>query len=520
MYLFEEINSPHVGESVRKGYVDISDHMFKKYQLFEVKGDPHGQRLELWLNKDFDDLNSVGCHATLYDSEENIVSEDDAALPVGTIIGLEMSSWDDARNAVDALNYGFIEGPLSFFGQIYQPISAPVMYFGAVTDSDSIDVMKDYLKDVDNIKSTLIRDQYIRIDNESVYSFRNSNIRDFLKDYSFSSDRCLYGSIFARNSEGVYPEFYLTGERISNSLHDCIKYVAADDFSYSPELFADVPEFDMARERVSANDTSFSDSDERENLRKNIVNATYDRGSYRSRGSYASFDGNISKMGNLDIVMGVPGTDISAVCRSLSGQHHSHIIDENYIQEGLPEYDDGWGFDSVHEECKQIEDRIFDKCLASYENMILAVTDFASKSDYDRLCSLINKAKEFRYHISLSYLSCDRKTILNRNIQEFISGEERFIDPDRFIQDYFPADTDLAEMVYKSVMENRDVNEYHKYNNNVRLDENSEPTESGLKSVIYSNHSQIQVTDSNIITNRKKDQSEDIMIRPVRKFHK
>ena len=75
-------------------------------------------------------------------------------------------------------------------------------------------------------------------------------------------------------------------------------------------------------------------------------------------------------------------------------------------------------------------------------------------------------------------------------------------------------------MVYERVMENCDVNEYHKYNNNVRRDENSEPTESGLKSVIYSDHSQIPVIDSNVMANRKKDQSEDIMIRPVRKFHK
>ena len=516
MYLFEEINSPHVGELVKKGYVGISDHVFKKYQLFEVN--LYGQRLELWLNKDFDDLNSVGFHATLYDSEENIVSEDDAALPVSTIIGLEMSSWSDARNAVDALNYGFIDGPLPFFGQIYQPISAPVMYFGAVTDSDSIDVMKDYLKDVSNINSTLVRDQYIECDDETLDLIKNDDIRNFLKEV-FENKKGFNQNIFARNTDGIFPEFYLTGNRISTGMHECLKSLSDDNFVYHPDSFSKyISEFYMARERMTKNESLvlYENSDKREQLRDSIVSLIYNRGSYRNNVSYTSFDGPVSRTGRVDLVIGFQGSDLSSVSRSLSEKYYSHIIDGSYIQEELPEYDNGWGYNTVHGECKQIEDKIYEKCLTSHDNVVVAATDFTHPSDYDRICGFITKAKDSGYHVSLSYLSCDSRIALERNIQRFICGEERFIDPDKFMHDYYPADVDLAYKVYSRLIDTFPIDEYHRYENNMRLDEHSVPKESGIITAPRSDF----VSDTTEHYGDAKLSDENLRVNSVRKFHR
>ena len=226
MYLFEQVNSDYTDRVKQK---DVSEHLLHKYQLFNLSSE--NKELEVWINKDIDDLKSVSCHFTLYDIEYSIITGDDAVLPVNNIYGLEFNSREDAMNAIDSLNFGFVNGPIPFFGQIYQPVKAPVLYFGAIVDTDSLSVMKDYLSDVGDIKSVISRDQYISLDQNFLNSFKNSRIKDYLLDYF--ENRNHTDNLFARDSEGIYPEFYLTGKTISHNLHDCISAFNSDDLEFS-----------------------------------------------------------------------------------------------------------------------------------------------------------------------------------------------------------------------------------------------------------------------------------------------
>lgn len=514
MYLFDQVNSDYTDRTKKNG---ISEHLLHKYQLFDLSS--KRENLEVWINKDIDDLKSVSCHFTLYDIESSVITGDDAVLPVNNIYGLEFNSQEDAMNAVDSLNFGFVNGPLPFFGQVYQPVKDSVLYFGAIVDIDSLSVMKDYLSDVGDIKSVISRDQYIRLDPNFLNSFKNSRIKDYLLDYFENQNNT--DNLFARDSEGIYPEFYLTGKMISHNLHDCITAFNSDDLDFSRDaliyMFKDVPELDFARSKMTHMNTSAFDSEKREHLRDSITDSLLDRGSYHNEGSLEVYDGKIDRDGRLDIVLGVPGTDSTPVCKALSEEHHSHIVDENFIQKDIPEFDNGWGYKSVHAECEDIEDKALQRGFAAHENMILSTSDFADPDAYDRLFSIIDKAKDSGYHVALSFLKCDRNIILKRNLEDFINGEGRFIDPELMLKDYFlPINDDLAERVYDRFIGLDMVDEYHKYNNNVRLTEKSVPVESGL---ITADKAE-RVSENTISYNNPRKNPENIEIVPATKFHR
>ena len=108
------------------------------------------------------------------------------------------------------------------------------------------------------------------------------------------------------------------------------------------------------------------------------------------------YNGVVKREKRLDIVIGLPASGkSSSLVNPLSEYNKSLVVDSDIVKTMLPEFNEGWGADIVHEESKDINAMIYKKALSNGLNIVLPIVG-ASTSSVEMY---LNPAKELDYDI-------------------------------------------------------------------------------------------------------------------------
>lgn len=176
-----------------------------------------------------------------------------------------------------------------------------------------------------------------------------------------------------------------------------------------------------------------------------------------------SYTKNINNNARLDIIIGLPGSGKSSnLVIPISAKYGSRIIDNDFIKEHIPEYNDGWGASVVHKESQIIEYDVIDRCFQNKENIVLPKVG----SDYDKLVRLTSKAKENGYDIYLHYIKLSKEKALGRIINRFLETG-RFLEPELIEKYVNKKNGDLVDQTFEKIKHNKLISGYSKWDGDV-----------------------------------------------------
>ena len=176
------------------------------------------------------------------------------------------------------------------------------------------------------------------------------------------------------------------------------------------------------------------------------------------------YDNPIRKEKRIDVVIGLPAAGKSSVLVDpLSNAYGSRIVDCDIVKERLPEFNNGYGSDAVHEESKLINDRILQKAIESGENIALPIIG----SKYGKLVGRLEefRSKGYSIHLHLNELS------MNKSLGRMIN---RFFETGRFLKLDLPYDyQNKPTKVFNRIIAERGdlLDGYSHYSNDVRRGE-------------------------------------------------
>lgn len=183
------------------------------------------------------------------------------------------------------------------------------------------------------------------------------------------------------------------------------------------------PEVEEVHKLPSTN-TADIHTPEREQLRTEVLEKLYKRGSYSSETH--DYTGEIAHNRRIDIVIGAPAAGKSSVLvNPLSEEHKSRVIDSDDAKAELPEYNKGKGAGSVHRESSDIRNRLLDRAVDNGENIVWPTVG----DKLNKLLADIRTMKDNGYsvYLHLNELSAGKAT--GRALGRYLS-EGRFVDPE------------------------------------------------------------------------------------------
>lgn len=203
----------------------------------------------------------------------------------------------------------------------------------------------------------------------------------------------------------------------------------------------------------------------REELQENILDKLEEIGSVViDDNGEKSYNGYIECKSRLDIVIGLPASGkSSAIVDTISEEMHARIIDNDEAKKMIPEYNNGWGASTVHDESKFISNIQFQESLLQHENIVLPKVG----SDAKKLDDIIRNAKAFGYEVNIHYVDLPRDKALGRMLNRFLE-EGRFLDPQLIDKYCNEADGNKIERAYEELKKGGKIDGYSKWSNDVK----------------------------------------------------
>lgn len=157
----------------------------------------------------------------------------------------------------------------------------------------------------------------------------------------------------------------------------------------------------------------------REKIQNNIFNKMINLGSaVVDDSTNVQYNGNVKKDRRLDIVIGLPGSGkSSALVDVISAETKALVIDNDNIKKLIPEFNNGWGSDIVHEESKLIERRVFMNSLKAGKNVVIPKVGGSTR---DMVDNYIIPAVAIGYTVNVHYVELSREKALSRMLNRFI----------------------------------------------------------------------------------------------------
>lgn len=139
------------------------------------------------------------------------------------------------------------------------------------------------------------------------------------------------------------------------------------------------------------------------------------------------YNGDVEKGRRLDIVIGLPVSGkSSAIVDTISYEQHSMLIDNDEAKRQFPEFNKGWGANTVHKESQVVERAVFKEALREGRNIVLPKVG----SDADKLMTdYIAYAKDVGYKVNVHFVDLDRNKALGRMMGRFIH-DGRYLSPE------------------------------------------------------------------------------------------
>lgn len=139
------------------------------------------------------------------------------------------------------------------------------------------------------------------------------------------------------------------------------------------------------------------------------------------------YNNDVERGRRLDIVIGLPASGkSSAIVDTISYEQHSMLIDNDEAKRQFPEFNKGWGANTVHKEFQIVERAVFKEALREGRNIVLPKVG----SDADKLMKdYIAYAKDAGYKVNVHFVDLDRNKALGRMMGRFIHTG-RYLSPE------------------------------------------------------------------------------------------
>ena len=227
---------------------------------------------------------------------------------------------------------------------------------------------------------------------------------------------------------------FLTGLPVSDEMQDILercadgKYVDVEEVKATPEM--------KAAESCVSNATPTINLKDREPIQNHVFETLMNYGSISldesgkplvdSHGN-TIYNNDVEKGRRLDIVIGLPASGkSSAIVDTISYEQHSMLIDNDEAKRQFPEFNKGWGANTVHKESQIVEQAVFREALREGRNIVLPKVG----SDADKLMTdYIAYAKDAGYKVNVHFVDLDRNKALGRMMGRFIHTG-RYLSPE------------------------------------------------------------------------------------------
>lgn len=263
----------------------------------------------------------------------------------------------------------------------------------------------------------------------------------------------------------------LTGLPDSDEMQDVLdkcsagEYVDIDEVNATPEM--------KAAESCVSNSTPTINLKDREPIQNHVFETLMNYGSISldesgkplvdSHGN-TIYNNDVERGRRLDIVIGLPASGkSSAIVDTISYEHHSMLIDNDEAKRQFPEFNKGWGANTVHKESQIVEQAVFKQALSEGRNIVLPKVG----SDAGKLVkSYISYAKDAGYKINVHFVDLDRNKALGRMMGRFIHTG-RYLSP-KLIDKYAnERDGNRIAQAYEELKMMDVIDGYSKWDNDV-----------------------------------------------------
>ena len=263
----------------------------------------------------------------------------------------------------------------------------------------------------------------------------------------------------------------LTGLPVSDEMQDILERCATGEYVDVEEIKT-TPEMKAAESCVSYATPTIQLKD-REAIENHVFETLMDYGSISldekgkplvdSDGN-TLYNGDVERGRRLDIVIGLPASGkSSAIVDTISYEHHSMLIDNDEAKRQFPEFNKGWGANTVHKESQIVEQAVFKQALSEGRNIVLPKVG----SDAGKLVkSYISYAKDAGYKINVHFVDLDRNKALGRMMGRFIHTG-RYLSP-KLIDKYAnERDGNRIAQAYEELKMMDVIDGYSKWDNDV-----------------------------------------------------
>ena len=263
----------------------------------------------------------------------------------------------------------------------------------------------------------------------------------------------------------------LTGLPVSDEMQDVLdkcsagEYVDIDEVNATPEM--------KAAESCVSNSTPTINLKDRDPIQNHVFETLMNYGSISldesgkplvdSHGN-TIYNNDVESGRRLDIVIGLPASGkSSAIVDTISYEHHSMLIDNDEAKRQFPEFNKGWGANTVHKESQIVEQAVFKQALSEGRNIVLPKVG----SDAGKLVkSYISYAKDAGYKINVHFVDLDRNKALGRMMGRFIHTG-RYLSP-KLIDKYAnERDGNRIAQAYEELKMMDVIDGYSKWDNDV-----------------------------------------------------
>lgn len=217
----------------------------------------------------------------------------------------------------------------------------------------------------------------------------------------------------------------LTGRPVSEESLNMLRRLENNEHISLDEI-EQLPEIQEAYSCIS-NSTPTNLLKNREYIDAHVIDILSSNGSYSGVDSTGKdcYNGFVGNDRRIDIVIGLPASGKSStIVNPLSKEFHSKVIDSDMAKELLPEFNNGWGAGIVHEESKDITEKLLTSALHSKCNVVYPIVG----SKLGKLYELIHLCHKHQYQIYIHFADIAPQKALARMINRFFETG-RFLSP-------------------------------------------------------------------------------------------
>ena len=187
------------------------------------------------------------------------------------------------------------------------------------------------------------------------------------------------------------------------------------------------------------------------------------------------YNGSVERGFKAYLVLGLSASGKSSVISDrLLKENKAFLLDSDEAKKTIPEFNNGWGGDVVHEESKRINKELLKSFIDKTSemngaNVVMPIVG----SNARKVLDVMQELKEAGYSVGIHLVEVSPETSLSRLLKRYIS-DNRFIDP-KIVIDYGTKPSEVFEQV------KGEADEYSKWSNEVSRGENPIHVSSGGK---------------------------------------